>query len=133
MHDEDNFRGLYCQNPAGEKWQAFGDKRMFEPENVENSKRMRAGLQASADEIWASYEAKTIVVTNPQHFAAFKHTPTSESLFSKPNHSPLFTKDGRLRKNINDPDCWEHLELWAFDPWIRVYQRIKGSEIMKHY
>lgn len=133
MHDEDNALGLHVSNRAGEQWTAFGDKRMFEPENGENCKRMRACLQASADEIWQSFDRKKIAVSNPDQYAAWNHAPTLESVFGTQNHSPLFTRDGQLRKNIDDSNDWNHGKLSWYDPWINVYRRISGSKTMKKY
>lgn len=133
MHDEDNFLGLHCANVAGESWKAFGDKRMFEDENKDNCQRMRACLQASADEVYESWKQRKIAATEPANFAAWKHTPTMESLYSHRNHSPLFTKEGHLRDNVEDAWSFGHSKISRRELWASVYARISRSEIVKQY
>ncbi|KAI9772607.1 MAG: hypothetical protein M1839_002420 [Geoglossum umbratile] len=133
MHDEDNARGLLVANRAGQQWTAFGDKRMFAPENEANCKRMRTCLQASANEIWDSFKKGKVAVTDPEKFAAWDHAPTLKSVFGPQRHAPLFTKDGHIRDNIDKPEEWKHHKLSWFDPWVNVYRRLSQSKTMSGY
>ncbi|KAI0334364.1 fucose-specific lectin [Cubamyces sp. BRFM 1775] len=58
MHDEDCAIGLTVQNPAGETWTCYGDKRVLDKEDAENLRRCVAAIQASADEIYEAFLSK---------------------------------------------------------------------------
>lgn len=130
MHDEENLRGLQCKNRAGNKWQAFGGERMLRPENMENLKIMQTALQASLDEVFECCRTGRMVVKSAQHFAGLLHVPIMDDLMSPKNHSPLFTKNGNLRKIIEDPACYEHVKLGKTDQWIKIYQQLKQSDVL---
>ena len=109
MHDEDNSLGLWVRNRRREQWKAYGDKKLFEDANAKNKALMKECLQASVDEVYKAFETKQ--VPSPDKFAAWDIAPTA---LGEGNHSPLFTKDGKYRADIdnaksskyNDPNSW---------------------------
>ena len=137
MHDEDNALGLTVSNPAGETWKAYGDKKLFEPDNARNCERLRWALQASANEIFKVYKSKQ-VIQDASKFAAWKHAPTLASLYGNANHSPMWKVDGgggklMVRDRVDDKECWSHHELGAWETFASVYTVLRRSEVMKQY
>ena len=133
MHEEDNALGLKVSNRKGETWKAYGDKRLFEPENSDNCSRFHNALQASADEVFECYRLRKIVQENPGEYAVWYHTPVPNSWENfKENHSPLFTESLRIRKDISRPDCYEHEEIsdWT---WLGTYKRLSDCPTFAQY
>lgn len=111
MHDEENAIGLTVQNPAGETWKCFGDKRALDLENSDNQKRCLAALQASATEIYEAYRTKTL----PDKYAAWTHAPTLASVSPETENqllAPLFLGDKR-RSDLQNRRRWEHTLNWT--------------------
>ena len=51
MHDENNAIGLNGENPRGEKFRAFGDKRLLSPGNQTGLNACQSALAVSAGEV----------------------------------------------------------------------------------
>lgn len=81
MHDEDCAIGLEVSNKRGDKWTAFGDKRLLDKVNETNLKYCREAIQASADEVceaWKHPEGEMKKI-KPEDYQALKIAPTVES------------------------------------------------------
>ncbi|KAF2239894.1 hypothetical protein EV356DRAFT_495711 [Viridothelium virens] len=131
MHDEDNALGLTVRNRKGEIWKAYGDKQMFEPINDDNRQRLARCLQASADEVFACYLARKIIVDDANEYAAWYHAPVVDAALDGHNHSPLFTREGHIRAEIDNPGCWKHKLSWKW--WATVYNDLRTCPTFKKY
>ena len=118
MHDEDNAIGLLVENPSGESWMCYGDKRALDKVAADNLKRCVAAVQASADEVYAAYTTKT--VPSPDAYKAWAIAPTLESAHRLQELAPLFKykdakeKDVERRKVIEDRRMRELTGNWWF-------------------
>ena len=112
MHDEDNALGLWVTNARGDRWKAYGDKKLFEKDNAQNAAFMQQALQASVDEVYQAYVTK-IVPSDVNQFAAWKITPN----VANGNHSPLFLPDGRYRKDWKNPRSTQYNDPNAYVKW----------------
>ena len=133
MHDEDNALGLTVRNRKGETWKAYGDKKMFEPINDDNRERLARCLQASADEVFACFLARKMVVADAGEYAAWHHAPVLDAALDGHNHSPLFTREGDMRTEIGNPKCWKHQPLPFYKAWASVYYDLRTCETFKKY
>ena len=88
MHDEDNAIGLNVENPRGEKFRAFGDKRLLSPSNQTGLKACQSALAVSAGEVYEAWLNKKV----PPEFGAWKYAPTLASAadMAKQELKPLF-------------------------------------------
>ena len=112
MHDEDNALGLTVQNPAGEEWTAYGDKKLLDYENQSNLKRCHDALMASTTEVYEAWS--TGRASEPDTFKAWSHAPVIDSAFSDKNHAPLFNAEGYPRKDIDDRKDRSYKGYWEF-------------------
>lgn len=71
MHDEECAIGLNVSNNDGIVWRAYGDKRLFSPENPGNLELCRSALRGSAAEIYDAWHAGH----NPTLFVALILAP----------------------------------------------------------
>lgn len=101
MHDEDNRLGVMVQNNACfnknskvscNKWMAYGDAYMADPENAENLKMQFAALQQSIDEVWQSFVAKA-----PVKSTVYDYIP-SINFENVQNRTPMFSYDSKSGK-----------------------------------
>ena len=97
MHDEDNAIGLHVQNPRGESWTAYGDKRLLDKVALDSSNMCHAALQTSVDEIYAAW--KIHQVPDPAAYAALSFAPTLASAQGQQELMPLFRADDYRRKD----------------------------------
>ena len=105
MHDEDCAVGLRVENPVGESWECYGDKRALNEVAAENLKRCVAAVQTSADEIYTAYLTKR--APPPSIYAAWGIAPTLESARSPGQAlTTLFTSDWRRRRDIKARKTW---------------------------
>ena len=98
MHDEDAAIGLLVENPSGESWMCYGDKRALDKVAADNLKRCVAAVQASADEVYAAYTMKT--VPSPNAYKAWAIAPTLESARRPQELTPLFKYRDGTRKDV---------------------------------
>ncbi|OJD33041.1 phosphatidylcholine-hydrolyzing phospholipase c [Diplodia corticola] len=110
MHDEDCAIGLSVTNPAGESWQAFGDKRLLAKENKDNKERCLVAIQASADEVFQAY--KDGKAPSPDSYKAWTHACTLDSAHGSQELAPLFKKDEYRRKDVTHRREWEFTQDW---------------------
>lgn len=95
MHDEDCAIGLSVENPKGETWTAYGDKKALDQANVDNKNRCIAAVQASADEIFQAFTSKTVPAE--ADYKAWAYAPTLASATGPQALVPLF-KSGTVRR-----------------------------------
>jgi len=113
MHDEDNAIGLRVENPDGESWECYGDKRAFDREAAENLKRCVAAVQASAGEIYTAYSTRRAPL--PSNYAVWRMAPTLESARSTSQAlATLFTFDMGKRRDVKKRRVWEFTTSWWF-------------------
>lgn len=105
MHDEDSAIGLRVQNPRGDSWTMYGDKRLADGVNRRNMMYCNEAIQKSADEIYDCFKTKQVLP--PSRFGVWQIAPTLASANAKQDCCPLFvwrqdqkTKEWR-RKNID--------------------------------
>lgn len=60
MHNEDNVLGLDVENPRGDKWKCYGDKRLADKVDRDNLKYCKEAVQASTDKIYDCFVTKKI-------------------------------------------------------------------------
>ncbi|KAF8576928.1 hypothetical protein K439DRAFT_1655174 [Ramaria rubella] len=77
MHDEDCAIGIFVENPGGERWMVFSDKRGLDTVDKDNKVRCVNAVQASADEIYTGVETKQVPA--PANYRAWTFAPTLES------------------------------------------------------
>lgn len=111
MHDEDSAIGLSVQNPGGETWMCYGDKRALDLANNDNKNRCLKALQIYADEIYSAWKNKT----KPEmtNYGAWVHAPTLKSALSTQILAPLVT-DGKKRAKVNSRRDWSFKSSWTF-------------------
>ena len=112
MHDEDNAIGLIVQNPGGDTWNIYGDKRALDEVDADNLKRCVAAVQASADEVWAAFW--TGVVPDPSEYKAWTFAPTLDSARGHQVLSTLFTFELGRRQDITQRREWAFTTNWWF-------------------
>lgn len=112
MHDEDNAVGLAVQNPRGDKWVAYGDKRALDIVDKENKTRCVAAVQASADEIYEAYKTKNI--PTPENYKAWAEAPTLASARGPQVMGPLFHFNGERRDDIRSRRSWKSTNNYWF-------------------
>ena len=113
MHDEDCAIGFQAQNPAGETWKCYGNRRALDKVAAENLKRCVAAVQAPADEIHTAYSTKRVPL--PSTHAAWGIAPTLTSAHSMSQAlAKLFTFDSGRRRDIKRREVWEFKADWWF-------------------
>ena len=127
MHDEDNSKGLLVGNARDEQWRAYGDKRLLDDKNVNNAKMMKKSLQASIDEVYAAFKARTVGPA-PEQFAAWQIAPTK---VLPGNHSPLFNAEGHYRDPIDDPTSTKYVN--PADNWFYGYRYLAKDMSESNY
>lgn len=127
MHDEDCAIGLSVTNPAGESWQAFGDKRLLDRENNDNKERCLAAIQASADEVFQAYQTRE--VPSPDNYKAWTHACTLDSAHGDQELVPLFKEGENRRKDVTHRREREFTQDWWV--WSTVMQ-IYNSGLWKY-
>lgn len=88
MHNEDNTLGVKVSNQAGDHWVAYGDENYNRAENATNRQMINKTLQASADEIFTTYQTGLA----PEKSQVTNYLPKVDPVN---NNAPLF-------KSIND-------------------------------
>jgi Domain of unknown function (DUF4474) len=117
MHDEDNKFGLWVTNAVGDTWVAYGDARYRDSWNAAGRVIVKAAVQQSMNDIWASFDKGA--VTDSDASAVLKYTarlirdigqPTTgpQNRDDRKNWAPLFwwnpdTKNVWRRNNLFDP------------------------------
>ncbi|KAK4200394.1 hypothetical protein QBC40DRAFT_280159 [Triangularia verruculosa] len=96
MHDEDNAIGLSVKNPAGRSWHTYGDKRLYDKEDVSNKYEAWNAVRASADEIYNAWKNKTVPAY--PNYSAWNYAPILSEVSSVV--APLFRADGQRREDI---------------------------------
>ncbi|KAL1598010.1 hypothetical protein SLS60_008498 [Paraconiothyrium brasiliense] len=141
MHDEDNIRGLTVVNQRGDRWVAYGDTKLFEPENAQNVQFMKEALQASADEVYQAYKTKQ-VPTDVNGFAAWRIAPSG--IDEAHSHKPLFRSDGWYRtewtkpwsSDYSDPKSWKPKSFFnplSFpDDYPNLLRKMSGDDYFKN-
>lgn len=122
MHDEDNKFGLWVTNAVGDRWVAYGDARYRDTWNAAGRVVMRAAVQQSMDDLWASYS--TGQVTDQDASGVLRYTATvirgitsrdtgKAHRDDRNNWAPLFWRDP------SDGTIYRRNQL--FDPSDRGY------------
>ena len=117
MHDEDNAIGLNVENPRGEKFRAFGDKRLLSPGNQTGLKACQNALAVSAGEVYEAWLNKKV----PPECGVWKYAPTlaRSADMAKQELKPLFLNQSvpPIRKDIgnrrDDPQTLDYTFLRA--------------------
>lgn len=114
MHDEDSKFGLNVRNGNGDQWRAYGDKRYFDAIDSANRVQVNQAVQASADEIFATYLSG--VAPSPSNFSALKKLPDLQAVLNPAgNFSPLFRVEGSKvlrRKDVNNLNDTATVDDW---------------------
>ncbi|MGZ9666386.1 phospholipase [Pseudomonas sp. GNP014] len=114
MHDEDSKFGLKVRNAHGAQWRAFGDKRYFEASDADNRTQVNLAVQASADEVFATYLSGNAPA--PSAFAALQRLPDLTAVLNlSSNFSPLFRVEGGKvlrRKDVNNLNDTATIDDW---------------------
>jgi hypothetical protein len=145
MHNEDNKLGLTVTNKRGTEFSIWGDKQLFEPQNATNREQMRQALQASADEVYQSYESKTAMrPTDGSGYRPWNYTPV-KTVESK-SHSPLFVEYDlswfekaklywpiKVREPFSDPNAKNYKPIGGSAALIEFYNKINSSDQWKNY
>lgn len=92
---------------------------------------MRETPQASVDETWEPYAKWKLAVEQPKDLAAWDHAPTPESAPGPQGHAPLFTSEGIVRANIDDPKEKKHVSFQ--ESWYALSSRLGKSKTFKKY
>lgn len=130
MHDEDNKVGLWLVNKRGDTWQAFGDSKMFDPNNQLNCKFMLQALQASATEVYEAYKNRPAAAAkDTSTYKAWDITPSAE--LPGRNHQPLFDQNGWYRSSIDDPNCRKYTNPRT--AWIVGYKLLSIQLFQSKY
>ncbi|GJE96729.1 fungal fucose-specific lectin-domain-containing protein [Phanerochaete sordida] len=117
MHDEDNAIGLKVNDPMGEQWTAYGDKRALDKVAADNLKRCVSAVQLSANEVYDAYKSGKVIPA--EEYRAWTKAPTLASAQSATQVlAPLFTAAGQRRKDIKNRRSWEFTSDWWF--WTTV-------------
>lgn len=125
MHQEDNVLGLWLTNKRGDKWQVFGDTKMFDPGNALNCKFMLQGLQTSVSEVYEAFKAGSGAPTkDPSTYGVWNIAPSAEIPGS--NHQPLFRQDGWYRSPINDPKSKSYTDP---TPWYNKGYKLLAIDL----
>jgi hypothetical protein len=114
MHDEDNAIGLRVQNPIGDSFIAYGDKRLLDRENHKNLNLTIQAVQASADEVFAAWESKTVISFD--NFTAWEFAPTLASARGAQELAPLFLsgKGPPRRDTLANRREWKYTTYYTF-------------------
>lgn len=112
MHEEDNSIGLCVQNPRGEKWMAYGDRRALDQANINNLERCVRAVQMSADEVYTAYKTKQVPPMD--EYQALNEAPTLESAAGPQVLAPMVTSDGKRRNFLTNRTLWEFTKFWTF-------------------
>ena len=112
MHDEDNAIGLRVQNPAGQTWTAYGDKRALDKADEDNRSRCTTAVQASADEIYEAWRSR--VAPTIDQYKAWTHAPTLASARGAQELVPLFADWGGRRAEI----AWRRKRTFTESWWF---------------
>jgi hypothetical protein len=101
------------QNPAGQIWACYGDKRALDAVDTDNKNRCVNAVQASADEIYNAFKSK--IAPSPDKYVAWTYAPTLESARSNQQVlAPLFTFLNLRRKEIKNRTLWSFKSDWWF-------------------
>jgi hypothetical protein len=124
MHDEDNAFGLKVTNKNGDKWTAYGDKRLLDTVNQDGLKRVQAAVQASVDEVWQAFQSGSMPVSKVLDLApdlAKVSVPTDTT-----NPSPLFVEqNGVVLVRAKLADQKDHNWTAGWIP-IKTYADLKA-------
>lgn len=113
MHDEDNAIGLQVQNPAGQTWTVYGDKRALDEVDEDNKSRCAEAVQASADEIYEAWRSRA--APSIDQYKAWSHAPTLASARGSQELAPLFTDRNERRAEIIGRKKWTFTGSWSFE------------------
>lgn len=117
MHDEDSKYGLSVQNARGQKWTAYGDKRLLDSDSKDELAIVVSAVQASANEVWEAYKTgKVRVQEEMEALALIPDLVKVRDVSTRENSSPLFiVKDGTVqcRKSLSDRNCYEWTSYWV--------------------
>ena len=111
MHDEDNAIGLQVQNPAGQTWTAYGNKRALDEVDEDNKSRCTEAVQASADEIYEAWRSRAAPSIN--QYKAWSHAATLASARGSQELAPLFTDRNERRAEITGRKKWAFTVSWS--------------------
>lgn len=129
MHDEDNALGLEVENPLGESWKMYGDKKLLDWDNQSNLAKLHSALMASTQEVFTAWS--TGIVPLVDSYTAWSHAPILSSAFSEKNHAPLFNEKGYPRDRIEDRDCREYKGKWGLWSYPSLALQLKFSDAFK--
>ena len=130
MHDEDNKFGLWVTNAVGDRWVAYGDGRYRDKWNAAGRVILKAAVQQSMNDIWASFNSGGVVDADAS--AVLRYTARVIRDITQPatgpaqrddpkNWAPLFWRnpaDGNVwrRNNLFDPSDRSYCEQGTIDP-----------------
>lgn len=114
MHDEDNHLGLHVTTPTRSVyWVCYGDKKLLDPEAADNFAQCQKALKESVNELYAAWSTGNVATVH----MAWSHAPDLEALdsdeFKLKNHSPLFDRDGWVRKELKNRKDYSHKSFFS--------------------
>lgn len=112
IHDEDCAIGISVQNPDGQRWMVYGDKRALDTVDEDNKKRCLAAVQASADEIYHAW--KTQRKPDRGEYKAWNHAATLDSATGNQTLAPLFKSNNQRRQTITNRYNWIFTSDWWY-------------------
>ncbi|KJZ74942.1 hypothetical protein HIM_05673 [Hirsutella minnesotensis 3608] len=134
MNDEDSFNGLQVHNVHGDRWQAFGDKRLVEKEDPENKVKCKEAVQVSVDEVFEAWNSRK--TREEADFESLKVAPSGPSNVGSTGLAPLFRvrhSGGdtiiERRVKVDDRNLWEFTQEYDLDETkaqIRMLREVEG-------
>lgn len=122
MHDEDNKFGLWVTNSVGDTWVAYGDARYRDKWNAAGRVIVKAAVQQSMDDVWASFAAGNAADADAS--GVLRYIPKVIREIRQPATAPKHRDDSRnwaplFWWNPGDGNVWRRNKL--FDPSDRSY------------
>jgi hypothetical protein len=111
QHNEDGDNGLEVVDKKGNKWKAYGDGHLFEPECQETKTRALECVQTAVNEIYQAFTTGNIVT--PAESKIYDLIPEA----TDNNYSAMFQVDAHgnisYRADLNDRNCNQYKALTA--------------------
>lgn len=117
MHDEDSHWGLWVNNPRGDQWVAYGDKRYRDMSNYQNAGVVTAAVQQSVNEVYQAFVSRQVPA--PGTSGVFSFIPNLNANWTDTkNYSPMFIVwgDGSVRRR----DYLQQLNNYDWDYYWSV-------------
>jgi hypothetical protein len=104
MHDEDCTYGLRVKNKRGDKWIAYGDKKLMKSGNKDNLEYVLEAVQKSVDQVYEAYQNPNRTINTDSVTDLIPFVDPDEV-----NNAPMFQmKNGSLLRRNDVKDLQDH-------------------------